>query len=280
MRNEQMENKEPPVPGNYDQIETTELLELYKKTGDEQIKWEVVLRYEQLVKYVALQVRGIYNGFAQIEDIIQEGLLTLLKSIDKFDPAKGVKFETFVSKRIRGMVVDLARKQDWVPRNVRKRAKEIDEATTELANQMGRYPTSAEMAKYLDVSEERYQKDLACIAVNNVVSLEALMDAGEMDGRRVEVPSTDSSGMPDSVLEEQEKREVFERAIASLQENEQIVLSLYYVENLLLKDIAHIMNVSEPRVSQIHTRAIGKLRKELMHYYNIPETPKKGKKKV
>ena len=280
MTNALLDVQEPLTEQDLDQMETPELLELYKATGDEQIKWKVVLRYEQLVKYVALQVRGIYSGFAQMEDIIQEGLLTLMKAIDKFDPSKGVKFETYVSKRIRGMVVDLARKQDWVPRNVRKRSKEIDEATTELANQLGRYPTSAEMAAYLEVSEERYQRDLACIAVNNLISLESLMDAGETEGPRLEVASKDSSGMPDAMLEEREWQEVFTQAIRGLQENEQIVLSLYYVENLLLKDIAHIMNVSEPRVSQIHTRAIGKLRKELMKYCNIPETPPTGKRKV
>ncbi len=124
-----------------EKMDTTELLALYRETGDEQIKWEIALRCEHIVKYVALQVRGIYSEFAQVEDIINEGLITVLKSVDKFDPSQGVKFETYVSKRIRGMVIDLARKQDWVPRNLRRRAKEIDTATMELANRLGRYPT-------------------------------------------------------------------------------------------------------------------------------------------
>ena len=273
--------KSVPPPADLEQMDNTQLLDLYKETGDQTVKWELALRYENLVKYVALQVRGIYSEFAQVEDIINEGLITVLKAIDKFDPAQGVKFETFVSKRIRGMVIDLARKQDWVPRNVRKRAKEIDTATMELANKLGRYPTSEEMADYLEVPEERYQKDLACIAMNNVISLEALMDAGESENPRFEVASKDTSSMPDEVLEEQEHTQVLEKAIRELQENEQIVLSLYYVESLRLKDIAHIMNVSEPRVSQIHTRAISKLRNEMMKYYNISgkETAtKRGKK--
>lgn len=252
-------------------LDTSELLVLYKQTGEEQIKWQIVLQYEQLVKNVAMQARGLYSGFAQMEDIIQEGLLTLLKAIDKYDPEKGVKFETFVSKRIRGMVVDLARKQDWVPRSVRKRAKEIDDAVSNLSNELGRYPTNMEMADYLEVSEDKYQKELAGIAVNNVVSLEALMDSGDSDSYHMELASRNTSEMPDRVLEEQEKTEILTKAISNLQENEQIVLSLYYVENLRLKDIAHIMDVSEPRVSQIHTRAIGKLRKELMSYYNMGE---------
>ncbi|MBR6678642.1 MAG: FliA/WhiG family RNA polymerase sigma factor, partial [Oscillospiraceae bacterium] len=183
-------------------MEAEELLRLYKETGDEQVKWEIVLRYEHVVKHAALQVRGIYSGFAQIEDIINEGLIALLKSIDKFDIDKGVKFETFVSKRIRGMVVDLARKQDWVPRNVRKRAKEIDDVTMTLANELGRYPSNAEIAKELQISEGRLQKDIAGIVTNNVVSLEALMDANEMEGMHFEIASRDESGLPDFVLEE------------------------------------------------------------------------------
>ena len=262
-----------------------DLLALYKETGDEQLKWEIVLRYEHVVKCTAMQVRGIYSSFAQLEDIINEGLITLLKSIDTYDPDKGVKFETYVSKRIRGMVIDLARKQDWMPRSVRKRAKEIDEVTLELANVLGRYPTSTEVAQRLGVSEDRYQKDLACIAMSNVVSLEMLMDTGEPDAMHFEVATKDRNGMPDQVLETQELTDVLTEAIRNLQENEQMVLSLHYVENLLLKDIAHVMNVSEPRVSQIHTRAIGKLRKEMAKYLNIAEpegkaSPRKREKKV
>lgn len=260
-------------------MEAEELLKLYKENGDEQVKWEIVLRYEHVVKQAALQVRGIYSGFAQLEDIINEGLITLLKSIDKFDIDKGVKFETFISKRIRGMVVDLARKQDWVPRNIRKRAKEIDDATMMLANELGRYPSNAELAKELQTTEEKLQKDFACIATNNVVSLEALMDATESEGMHFEIASRDEGGLPDFMLEEQEVKETLAAAIAALQENERIVLSLYYVENLLLKDIAQVMQVSEPRVSQLHTRAVGKLRKQMMEYYNLSQVEEKPKKK-
>ena len=260
-------------------MEAEELLKLYKENGDEQVKWEIVLRYEHVVKHAALQVRGIYSGFAQLEDIINEGLITLLKSIDKFDIDKGVKFETFISKRIRGMVVDLARKQDWVPRNVRKRAKEIDDATMMLANELGRYPSNAELAKELQTTEEKLQKDFACIATNNVVSLEALMDATEAEGMHFEIASRDEGGLPDFMLEEQEVKETLAAAIAALQENERIVLSLYYVENLLLKEIAQVMQVSEPRVSQLHTRAVGKLRKQMMEYYNLSQVEEKPKKK-
>ena len=258
--------------------ESTDILELlkqYKKTGDEQIKWQIALHYEYLVKSVAMQVRGIYSSFAQMEDIINEGLLTLLKAIDKFDPDMDIKFETFVSKRIRGMVIDLARKQDFIPRSVRRRAKEIDEATTELANELGRYPTSEEMAEHMHMTKDKFDKELASAQVSNVLSLESLLDGvGEYENAAFQVKSRDSSSMPEHVLEEQENQKILTDAISHLNEKEQIVLSLYYVENLLLKDIAQVMEISEPRVSQIHTGAIRKLRKELSEYYNY--TGKKG----
>lgn len=270
------------LPRHWQQQETAALLALYQETHDDQVKWEIVLRYEDLVRRVAMQVRGIYSGFAQTEDIIHEGLITLAKAIDKFDVSMGVKFETFVSKRIRGMIIDLARKQDWMPRNVRHRAKEIDEATAELANVLGRFPTAAEVAAKLSITEEKYQKDVAHIAMNNVLSLDALMDAREYESGHFELSSKDTAAMPEEVMEEQELRKVLTEAISRLQQNEQLVLSLYYVENLHLKDIAPVMGVSEPRVSQLHTRAIRKLRSQLMEYYGITEheTPAKGKRKV
>lgn len=126
---------------------TPELLAAYKQTGDENLKWPLVLRYEGLIKSAALQIRGVYSSFAQVDDIVSEGILTLLSSIDKFDPDKGIKFETYVSKRIRGMVIDLARKQDWLPRNIRQRAKEIDSAVSHLANELGRFPTDQEIGR-------------------------------------------------------------------------------------------------------------------------------------
>ena len=275
-----MEKRTADAAPEQPQLSGEELLARYKESGDERLKWEIVLRYEHIVKYAAMQVRGVYSSFAEMEDIINEGLITLVKAIDKYDPEKGVKFETYVSKRIRGMVIDLARKQDWMPRNLRKRSKEIDEAISELANTLGRYPTSAEVAQWLEVPVEKYQKDMACIAMNNVISLEALMDVNEFENLHFEIASRDKNGMPDQVLEEQEIKDVLVRSINHLQENERLVLSPYYVENLLLRDIAQVMNVSEPRVSQLHTRAIGKLRKEMTEYFNQAILAAKREKKV
>ena len=250
------------------EMDTQELLRLYKETGDESLKWPLVLRYEGLIKNAAMQIRGVYSSFAQIDDIINEGIITLLGAIDKFDPDKGVKFETYVSKRIRGMVIDLARKQDWIPRNVRKRAKEIDLASAELSASLGRSPTDGEIAEHLGITPERYQKDAANIALSNVLSLDVLMDTREPTGYPMEIPSSDVRSQPELVLQEREMQRALAQGIASLRENEQMVISLYYQKNLSMKEIAQVMEVSEPRISQIHSRAIQKLKLYMKRYMN------------
>ena len=188
-------------------METPDLLALYKQTGDEALKWPLVLRYEGLIKNAALQIRGVYSSFAQVDDIVSEGILTLLSAIDKFDLDKGIKFETYVAKRIRGMVIDLARKQDWLPRNIRQRAKEIDIAVSALANELGRFPTDNEVADHLGISTDKYQKEAARVALSNTLSLDALMDARDLEGYRFEVSTEDPAVQPETVLEDQELQE-------------------------------------------------------------------------
>ena len=258
---------------------TADLLALYKQTGDEELKWPLVLRYEGLIKSAALQIRGVYSSFAQVDDIVSEGILTLLSSIDKFDPEKGIKFETYVAKRIRGMVIDLARKQDWLPRNIRQRAKEIDSAVSHLANELGRFPTDQEVAGHLGIPTDKYQKEAARVALSNTLSLDALMDARDLEGHRFEVSTEDPTVQPETVLEEQELQETLAQGISEMKENEQIVLSLYYEKNLHMKEIAQVMGVSEPRISQIHSRAIQKLRDHMGAYMNSGPSPKSSKKR-
>ena len=257
---------------------TDDLLALYKQTRDEELKWPLVLRYEGLIKSAALQIRGVYSSFAQVDDIVSEGIFTLLSALDKFDPDKGIKFETYVAKRIRGMVIDLARKQDWLPRNIRQRAKEIDTAVSHLANELGRFPTDHEVAGHLGIPTDKYQKEAARVALSNTLSLDALMDARDMEGYRFEVSTEDPTVQPEAVLEDQELQATLASGIAALQKNEQIVLSLYYEKNLHMKEIAQVMGVSEPRISQIHSRAIQKLRDHMSSYLNS-ESPVRHTKK-
>lgn len=241
-------------------MDTDALMALYKETENEELRWPLVLRYEHLVKTVALQMKSVYAYFTQVEDIINEGILTLLSAIDKYEPGKGIKFETFVAKRLRGMVIDLARQQDWAPRTVRLRMKEIEAASVALSNELGRSPSDAEIAAYLNISLERYQKDLADIALSNVLSLDALIHMYDTEGQILDLLPADASSMPEVILQRDELKTVLASGIASLRKNEQIVLSLHYEKNLQFNEIAQVMDLSAPRISQIHAKAMERLR--------------------
>ena len=248
-----------------DQMENGELLALYRETGDTNLKWALVLRFTGMIRRVALQVCGLYSSFAQLDDIINEGLLVLLNAVDKFDPAKDVKFETYVSKRLRGMVVDLARHQDWLPRQVRQKSVKLNRAAEELASQLGHTPDSQEMADYLGVSKEEYATMLSETAVSGLLSFEALLTSGSTGaGRGLAAAAQD--GRPEELYEEQELHEILRQGIASLRDKERLVLSLYYEKELNMKEIAQVLNVSAPRISQIHSRAIQHLRLYMKKY--------------
>lgn len=251
--------------GELEALSAEELFQLYKRTGDPELKWPLVMRYVGLVRSIALQVRGVYSSFAQVDDIVNEGLLTLSAAVDKFDPDKGIKFETYVSKRIRGAVIDLARRQDWVPRSVRRKARDIDQASGELFAELGRYPTDQEMAQRLGVSQDQYQEDLANSSMCNVLSLDALFEDREQSGR-AELPDDGADSRPEDSMLRQELLDTLTKAITSLRENEQTVISLYYHKNLSMKEIAQVMEVSEPRISQLHSRAIQKLKLYMNQY--------------
>lgn len=256
----------PYTQQEIDAMETPDLLLLYKKSSRQELKWPLVLRYEWLVRSIALQIFGVYSSFAQLDDIINEGVITLMGAVDKFDPDKGIKFETYVSKRIRGMIIDLARRQDWLPRSVRKRSREIDQTVTELYHTLGRYPTDAEICKKLEISMGRYREDLVNIDLCNVMSLEALFENRDLLNSGIPIPYEDARSQPEQSLQATEFHEKLVEGIASLRQNEQLVLSLYYEQELNMREIAAIMEISEPRISQIHSKAIQKLRHFLEDY--------------
>lgn len=269
MSTEKSCTREPNQEYTYESLEAMDkdqLLRLYYETKDETVKWELVLRYEWLVRSIALQIRGVYSSFAQVDDIINEGVLALMTAVDKFNPDMGVKFETYVSKRIRGMIIDLARRQDWVPRSVRKRAKEIDRAVSELYSALGRFPNDEEVAQVLGISKEKYRDDLVNVSMCNLLSLEALMENQDAGGMSLDLPVRSTTALPEQSLQEQELRETLVSGVQSLRENEQMVLSLYYEKELNMREIAQVLGVSEPRVSQIHSKAIQKMRLYLERY--------------
>ena len=249
----------------FSEMDIQGLLLEYQKNHNPDIKWELVLRMIGMVRTIAMQVWGTYNSFAQLDDIISEGILVLLNAIDKFDPSKEVKFETYVSKRLRGMVVDLARSQDWLPRQVRQKAIRLNRTTEELSIALGRSPTSQEMADYMGISLEEYGTLLSDTAVSGLISFEALLDSCSRVSNGL-TTSEKTEERPEELYEEQELHQVLKDGINALRDKEKLVLSLYYEKELSMKEIAQVLNVSAPRVSQIHSRAIQNLRQHMKQY--------------
>lgn len=248
-----------------EKLDDRALLQLYRRTGDQELKWTLVLRYSQLVRRIALQASGLYSSFAQLDDIIQEGLLVLLNAVDKFDPDKNVKFETYVSTRLRGMIVDLARRQDWLPRQVRQKSVRLNRAVDELSAQLGRAPESDEVARYMGLTREQYDALLSETAVSSLVSFEAVLDSCGSATEKL-MTQGEMNDPTEEEFQDKELHQILKEGIASLRENERMVLSLYYEKELNMKEIAQVLGVSAARVSQIHSRALQRLRVYMKQY--------------
>ena len=247
--------------GNLKDKSNEELLEMYRERGRIEIKQELVMRYLYIVKAIASQMRGVYAGSLQTEDIINEGVIAIMKGIDRYDPERDNKFETFISRRIRGMIIDLVRKNDWMPRDFRKQIRLMEEARTAL----GGDPTDEEVAAYLGMDVKKYKKCQRMSVIMNVLSLDMLID-DEDEHQSLQLSSKDSGSQPEKAYLQGESRQVLAEAVASLKEKEQLVISLYYVEELNMGQIAGILGVSEPRISQIHSGAIKKLKAYMSTY--------------
>lgn len=243
------------------EMTTEELLDLYSKTGELAVKQAIVLRYTGLIKSIALQMRNVYISFSQIDDILNEGVIVLMNAIDKYDSSKNAKFETYISKRIKGMIIDLARKQDWIPRSVRKRVKDVEEAVNVLHNREGKYPSEEEVAEYLNIPVEKYHEIMKKAVLFNVLSLDIVLAEKQDSYSSFQMPQGEELEQPEKVFLRKEISQILVEGIHKLKEKEQLVISLYYVDELNMKQIAEVLEVSEPRVSQIHSNAIKKLRK-------------------
>lgn len=242
-----------------------ELLEMYRVEKRLEIKQELTLRYLYIVQTIAVQMRGIYAGSLQMEDIINEGVIAIMKGIDRYEPDREHKFETFISQRIRGMIIDLVRKNDWMPRNFRKQNKEIEDARSKLGLTLGRTPTDEEIAEHLGLSVKKCQKIQRMSVMMNVLSLDMVVD-NEDDRQTIQLPNIDADREPEKAFLKDEAHKLLAESVNRLSEKEKLMISLYYVEELNMKQVAQIMNVSEPRVSQIHSNAIRKLKLYMSEY--------------
>jgi RNA polymerase sigma factor for flagellar operon FliA len=240
-----------------------ELFDLYRKENDEGIKQilrqELTLRYLFIVKAIAYQMRDLYISFTQPEDIINEGVLEIMKGIDRYDPARDNKFDTFISQRIRGMVIDLMRKNDWMPRNFHRDRKNLEEIQTKLTEKLGRAPTDEEVAAEADINIKKLRKIRSMSTMVNVLSLDMTYD--DTDEAVLQVPTEDEGVLPEASLMNKETTRQLASCIDRLAEKEKMIISLYYVDNLNMSQIADVMEISQPRVSQLHAQAIRKLQK-------------------
>jgi RNA polymerase sigma factor for flagellar operon FliA len=219
----------------------------------------LIVHYSPLVKFVAGRIGAGLPNSVDPGDLVSSGVFGLIDAIDRFDPERGVKFETFAAPRIRGAIYDGLRQLDWVPRSVRSRAREVERALSRLEHELGRAPSDQELAAQLRIGEEELARWLASIAATTIGPLDRAVAAG------YEPASVDSAGLehPVAALEDRELRAIMKAEILKLPEREKLVLSLYYDEGLTLAEIGQVLGVTESRVSQIHTKSVLHLRSRM-----------------
>ena len=243
------------------------LLEEYGMSRSEALRNEIVLKNLGLVRACALSLRNTFIKYGDVDDVVNEGVIALMEAIDSFDPAKGAKFETYASLKVRGAIIDYVRRQDWVPRPVRKFARDLDKANSILYNQYNRAPTNGELAEYLGMSEDKLLRGMADAANAVTLSFEELLYEDNFEDAPTANDGTDSR------LLREERRRVIAAAISSLREKERQVITLYYYKSMKYSDIAKVIGVSESRVCQINTKAMLALKAALEPYIrgNSPE---------
>lgn len=236
-----------------------ELWAMYKKERAQEVKQELTMRYLYIVRCIAIQMRSVYGGSLQMEEIINEGVIVIMKGLDRYEPEKDTKFETYISRRIRGMIIDLIRKQDWLPRDYRKRSREMEDARLNLLQSLGREPAEAELAEYMHMDIKKFRKLQSMGQVMELLSLDMVQEGN--DGQPMQLTSSNMETQPEQAVLKAETGQLLKEAVKTvLSEKEQLMISLYYVEELSMVQTARIMGVSEPRVSQIHSAAIRKLK--------------------
>jgi len=242
-----------------------ELWVAYKKTRDPKIRDTFVKQYAPLVKYVAGKVAMGMPHNVEFDDLVGFGIFGLFDAIGKFDPEKQVKFKTYAVTRIRGAIFDELRSIDWVPRSVRQKTREIEDAVRRLESSLGRSANDEEIAKELGIGIDELQSHMLKISGTSMLSLNDVWYSGEDNDKVAIVDSIEApqSMNPENIVEREEIKKVIIQAINELPDKEKKVLVLYYYEDLTLKEIGKVLEVTESRVSQLHTKAILRHRAKL-----------------
>lgn len=249
----------------YQDSDEEELWIRYKETKDQEIRQYLIEKYSPLVKYVAGKVAIGMPQNVEYDDLVAYGTFGLLDAIEKFDPARKIKFKTYAMTRIRGSIFDELRSIDWIPRSIRQKAKELEQIVSELENKLGRTVEDEEIAKHLGINITELQELYSKISGTSLVSLNDIWYLGD-DNDEVSFMETIESPKnlnPDDIIEREETKTIIIDAIKKLPDKEKKVIVLYYYEDLTLKEIGEVLEVTESRISQLHTKAIMRLRGQL-----------------
>ena len=239
----------------------------YVRTGSKELRDRLIIEYSPLVKLVAGRLSMYLGCNVEYDDLVGFGIFGLIDAIDKFDTRKNIKFETYASLRIRGEILDQIRKNDWIPRTVRQKQKQLDVAMKQIEAEKGRPATDDELAEALGISNDELTDWQAQMNVSNVVSLNEFMDSGmEVSDQKGFGKRFDS---PEENIDKLTLKEMLKDAIDTLTDKERSVILFYYYEELNLKEIANIMEVTESRVSQLHTKALNKMKKVMGPYADL-----------
>ena len=245
--------------------DTQSLWREYRRTQDDRLRQRLILTYAPLVKFVAGRIGSGLPAHVDGEDLISYGLLGLIDAIERFDLDRDIKFETYAIARIRGAIIDELRALDWVPRSVRARARDIERAIGDLEAKLGRAPTDEEISKKLGITEGEFDESLTAISRSSIGALDELwtVSAGGDQVALIDTLEDTHGPNPEFALETIELKETVAEALAALPEREKLVVTLYYYEELTLREIGEVLGVTESRVSQLHTKAILRLKSRL-----------------
>ena len=249
--------------------ERKKLLEEYDSTKSPKLREQIIIEYAQLVKLVAGRL-SMYLGYnVEYDDLVSYGIFGLIDAIDKYDYHGDVKFETYASLRIRGAILDHVRKMDWIPRTVRQRQKKMNLVVKALEQAKGRTATDEEVAQAMGISLDEYLELQSQMKVTGLISLNEYMEQGSDVSQDAGSGTTARFDGPEESFEKKELTEALSQAMELLTDKEQKVITLYYFEDLTLKEISNVLDVSVSRVSQLHTRALQKMREKMGNYMGI-----------
>ncbi|HWI22541.1 MAG TPA: RNA polymerase sigma factor WhiG [Baekduia sp.] len=254
------------MDSNVKAFELKDLWRRYKVDGDARARERLVVAYSPLVKYVSGRMGAGLPNHVEEADLISYGLVGLINAIERFELEREIKFETYAITRIRGAIIDELRSMDWVPRSVRARARAIERANQKLENDLQRVPTDEEVAEELKITVEEFQDSLLQIANSNIAALDEAWTVGDSSGDQVSLMDTitdENAPDPAKLVDEAELKDRVADAITKLPEREKLVVALYYYENLTLREIGEVLGVTESRISQLHTKAVLRLRGKL-----------------